>query len=38
MILFSAVIYGVSALCIATSLYVGIVSLKFYADDAKNMK
>lgn len=38
MILYSAVIYGVSALCIVTSIYIGVVSLKFYVDDAKNMK
>lgn len=38
MIFYSAVIYTFSALCIATSLYIGIVSLKFYIDDAKNIK
>lgn len=38
MSLYSAVIYGVSALCIVTSLYIGVVSLKFYIDDAKNLK
>lgn len=38
MILYSSVIYGAAAICVITSVCIGAVSLKFYYDDAKDMK